>query len=447
MRNIFLIIMTASIGIIFYKVIDVYRRNISLQEYFLMNGNLKPGNFIGTMVSTNLSLGNFLYFCAIWSYFYGVTGMLWIAIGVILMIISFAIFGPKFKNFIEDRDNTGTIHEYLSLSYPTSSLYVGPMKLRLIASLSTIITITLAIVLELQLASQILAIIIGKQPWIIFFVVSAIACFVAAVGGYLGVAVTDSIQAILLGLALIAFFFIIFFDTITAANYSPAYPLNISEIIGSIGWWNIASIIVFGIGWPLVTMDTWQRNSASRSLSTASKGIIISGILMLIAVLGWSMVGIYDKLALSSLASHSQGFDPFSDLFLIATNTTIVKWSSAILATGLIMAALSTADTFFVMSGHSIVSDLIIGVLRRGSYGSLTNEQNLFFTNISRALIAFQWFIVLGVWFLLKDFGILQSALSLFFAAYAVQYSLLIPVLLSKPGISKQSGPAFWAIA
>lgn len=431
---------------IIFKVFAIHKRRITLQEYFLMDGNLKQGNFVGTMVSTNLSLGNFLYFCAIWSYIYGIAGVAWITLGVILMIISFVTFGPKFKEFIENRSNTGTIHEFLSSSYTKPSLGAGPIKLRLIASLSTIITITLAIVLELQLASQILSIILGKQPWLIFFIISAIACFIAAVGGYWGVAVTDSIQAGFLYIALIAFGLTILNDGNAAAPYSSSYPQGITNMISGIGWWNIASIIVFGIGWPLVTMDTWQRNSASRSLSVATKGIIIGGVLMVVAAFGWSMVGIYDHLALSTLANHSQGYDPFSDLFLIAANTTLLKWSLAILASGLIMAAISTADTFFVMSGHSLVSDVIVGVMRRGDYDSLSDIQNLSLTDIARALITLQWFVVLGVWFLLRGFGILQSALSLFFAAYAVQYSLLIPVMLSKPGVPKKSGPAFWAI-
>lgn len=447
MKNIFLIIMFIILAYIIYKILSIHKRRITLQEFFLMGGNLKPGNFVGTMVSTNLSLGNFLYFCAIWSYFYGIAGMIWIAVGVLLMIISFVIFGPKFKPFIEDRANTGTIHEYLSSSYTKPSLLVGPIKLRLIASLSTLITITLAIVLELHLASQILSIILGKQPWLIFFIISAIACFIAAVGGYWGVAVTDSLQAAFLYLALFAFIFIIPNDTNTAATYSSVYPTGLTNLVSGIGWWNIASIIVFGIGWPLVTMDTWQRNSASRSLSIATKGIIIGGVLMIVAALGWSMLGIYDHLALSTLANHSQGYDPFSDLFLIAANTTFLKWGLAILASGLIMAAISTVDTFFVMSGHSLVSDVVVGVLRRGDYGSLSDTQNLSLADISRAFIALQWFIVLGVWFLLRGLGVLQSALSLFFAAYAVQYSLLIPVMLSKPGFPQKSGPAFWSIA
>ncbi len=447
MNNIFLIIMFVAMAYITYKVITVHKRRITLQEFFLMDGNLRPGNFIGTMVSTNLSLGNFLYFCAIWSYIYGVSGMAWIVVGVILMVASFSIFGPKFKGFIEDRANTGTVHEYLSLSYSKSSLGIGPLKLRLIASLSTIITITLAIVLELSLASQIMSLILGKQPWLIFFIISAIACFIAAIGGYWGVAVTDSLQAVFLYIALGAFLLITLNDPHATVQYSTVFPQGVKNLVSGIGWWNIASITVFGIGWPLVTMDTWQRNSASRSLSVATIGIAISGALMIVAALGWSMVGIYDHLALSSLANHSQGYDPFSDLFLIAGNTPLLKWSLAVLASGLIMAAVSTADTFFVISGHSLVSDIIIGVMRRGDYGSLNETQNMSLTDISRALIAMLWFVVLGAWFLLKGLGVLQSALSLFFAAYAVQYSLLIPILLSKPNVQKTSGPAFWAIA
>jgi len=447
MKNSFLIILCSMLVYVFIKVFEVYKRKSTLQEFFLLDGNLQPGAFIGTMVSTNLSLGNFLYLSAIWAYFYGISGILWITIGILIMLISFKFFGKKYKNYIENRDNTGTLHEYLSNSYPKASLGVNKNALRYLASISTITSLALAITLELHLASNIIAVIIDKDPWILFIICSAIACFVAAIGGFWGVKVTDIFQSFLLYASLIFLFILIYIDDSQAKNYTTVYSFSITNLAFDVGWWNIISIIVFGIGWPLVTMDTWQRNSASRSLPVAMKGILISGGLMALAAIGWSMVGLYDHLALSNLSGSSGGYDPFVDFFLINKDSLLVKLSLSFFATGLIMAALSTADTFFVVCGHSIISDLIVGIYLKSKYSDLSSDKSKMLTDISRVIIMMLWFLIILVWFVLKNLNILQSALSLFFVAYGVQYCLLIPIIVSGYTKKKDTGPAFWSIA
>lgn len=136
------------------------RKNTSIHEYFLMGGNLKSIGFIGTMLSTNLSLGNFILISAIWGYLFGWSGMLWWTVNLVVNAIAYYWALPRFKSFIEDRSNSGSVHEYLAVNFDSregtsSGDQVARRRLRLWASVATSICLLLATTFELHLASQI----------------------------------------------------------------------------------------------------------------------------------------------------------------------------------------------------------------------------------------------------------------------------------------------------
>lgn len=393
-------------------------------SFFLLDGKLQLPNFIGTMVSSNLSLGNMIFVCAIWGYYFGLSGAFWVAITIILLWVGYASFGRYFKKYIEDTKNSGSLHEFISNLYKTNNS--TPKKLRYFSSLVTIVTLLLAIILELNIASTLFSIVFGFSVSATFLVLTLIIAAYSCLGGFKTVVHTDIIQFIFLVLAIIAgVYFYYKFDSSGITSYS------FGTILSDTGWANSLGISFLGFGWLLVTMDTWQRNSAARNIDVSFTGIRWSVAIMTVFVILFALFGMFIKDAIEPFAAQhnittSGGLFPFNDLFLIRDfiSEPILKVLLAIIFVGLIMAAASTADTFFVVIGHSFTTDILISKTEE-SLGSLSDKQNLLFGTVGRIVIIASTFLIMIVWYILDRYNLLGDPLNLFYISYSVQYSLM----------------------
>jgi len=438
MREILLCLLVGIAIVFLVEAWRAYRKARRVQDFFLLGGRLKLSSFVATLVSTNLSLGNFIFLCAIWGYFYGYSGMLWISVCIVLLVVGFLLFANSFRPYVEDVRNSGSIHEYLSCCYSRSADDVIGRNIRFAASTATIVCLLLALVLELHLGATLLAAFVGISDYGFAFVsLTALICFYSLFGGYRSVVFTDFLQGILLFTGLTALFVVAAILGLQWQSATDVYG-GLRQVAFGAGWHNIVSISVIGLGWLLVTMDTWQRNCASRSLDTSKSGAIIGGVLMVILVIALSMIGIFDRLAvLPSLSEaqapqHSAGFHPIADLFLLSGGTP--AWTNflwALAALGFIMAAVSTADTFLIVASHSAVSDLMIGLLKRAEFGALDDHESESFANIGRVLIVVMGLATVALWFCGSMLHLLDDPLTLFFVAYSVQFALFVPVVYS----------------
>jgi hypothetical protein len=94
-----------------------YKKVKSLSYFFLLDGRVSLHPFTSTLVASNVSLGNFVFLCAIWGYFYGAGGPFTIAVCFVLAGLVYAFFLKFFRPYIEDRQNLGTIHEYIACRF------------------------------------------------------------------------------------------------------------------------------------------------------------------------------------------------------------------------------------------------------------------------------------------------------------------------------------------
>lgn len=405
------------------------KKSKTATEFFLLNGNLKLSSFISTMVASNLSLGNMIFVCAIWGYFFGISGAFWVAVTIILLIFGYLIFGKYFKSYIEDRSNNGSLHEFISNLYIEKG-NINYKRLRYFSSLVTIITLLLAIILELHIASTLFVQVFETSLESTFLVLVSIIAAYAILGGFRTVVHTDILQSVLLIVAIIAGFYFYFnFESAGITSHS------FRTIFSGAGWANALGISFLGFAWLLATMDTWQRNSASRSLDISFKGVSWAGGIMVVFVILFALFGMYVKDAIAPIAQEnglatSGGFYPFNDLFAISNlaSEQFLQVSLAALFVGLIMAAASTADTFFVVMSHSFTTDILISKTNK-SLGQIDEKQNLLFGSVGRIVVISSTFIIMIVWFLLSKFNLLNSPLDLFYIAYSVQYALL-PALI-----------------
>lgn len=102
MLTIFIIIVVVAIALIAYikSKKDVVHLTTS-RDFFLHGENLSLKPFIATLVSSNISLGNMVFICAMLGYFYGWSGVFWVRTTILLLGIGFVTYGKRFKEYVE----------------------------------------------------------------------------------------------------------------------------------------------------------------------------------------------------------------------------------------------------------------------------------------------------------------------------------------------------------
>jgi sodium/proline symporter len=415
------------------------RVNTNLGGFFLMNGRLKLPGFVASILSANLSIGNFLVFIAYWGYAYGWGGIFWFLVNLGLNVVAYLVFIPAFRAYIEDRNNSGTIHDFLATTFGkngTASDY--SRRIKLIASATTILGLLFAIVFELHLATAIIAPLLGVDAVLIFSLLTALICIYSGVGGFHTLVFTDIMQsfAMIIGtLAVVPILWMIR-GWSTTAPLTAEYHFNISSL--GIGWPSILGICVIGSGWFLVAMDQWQRTCATRDSNRTRLGMLwylasISGFAIIYGLLGmYDKTGILPALSGPSAAQHSQGANPLTDFFLAANVSDIHPYLFALVAVALLAAAMSTANTFLIVCGHSFVSDLLIAVVKKDSMHNLSDKEDRAFLGIARGSIIGMGVFVILTWIILSSSGLLSDPLSFFFIAYSIQFALLAPMVFSR---------------
>jgi len=414
------------------------RINQTLYGFFLVNGSLKLRGFIASVLSANLSIGNFLIFVTVWGYTFGWGGIFWFVVNLLFNVFSYLLFMPAFRSYIEDSNNSGTIHEFLSSTFASVNGNNYSRRIRLISSATTITGLLFAIVFELHLSAEIAATILNFDPIVIFAVMTAIICIYSGIGGFHTLVFTDITQSFAMIAGLIAVIPILFSlnSLPTANNIFATYPLSLQSL--NIGMPAILGICIIGSGWFLVAMDQWQRTCATRDSKRTRNGMIwyfvsISGFAVVFGLVGMiTKSALYPSLPLSLSNSFSQGLNPLTDLFLGSNLEGAPVYLYAIVGVALMAAAMSTANTFLIVCGHSFVSDVLIALSKNIPIGSLSNIDSKSFVAIARSSIIGMGVLVVAIWLALINFRLMVDPYNFFFIAYSVQFGLLAPMVVSR---------------
>jgi Na+/proline symporter len=441
--------------LLIYEGYKAMKQVVTVDDYFLMGGTLKKSPFIWTAIASNLSLGNFIFIAGIWGYLYGIWGIIWMIISVYAFVPLYKRFTPKFEEYITDRTNAGSIHEYISQKYTFNDNGDNALKIRLVASLSTIVCLLLALAIEINLASSFLSVFLNIDLIYVFSILTFLICLYTAIGGFRAVVTTDTLQAYALIGSLIVMI-------VLCASYyfqnetqfiSPEKAFGTSffsfdAIFLKPRISNILSFLVMNSCWFIVTMDTFQRNCASRNIETSMKGMLRAITYIGVAIAIYAFIGFYIKVA--QIPSPSLGNNPFVDYISFFSNSGVYEWwynvGIAIVIIGFVMAGISTADTFLLVSGHSFVTDLIIGVNKKANFDSLNEGEKEEYTNYGRAVIIGMTVLILVVWGICYHLRFLENPLSIFYVAYSPQFALL-PAIWYSVTNKKNVNSAFWSIA
>lgn len=352
------------------------RYNQTLYGFFLRNGDLKLTGFVPAILSANLSIGNFIVFIATWGYLFGWGGIIWFIINLALNTIAYIVFIPTFRSYIEDRQNNGTIHEYLSSTFASSDKDKPfAIKIRLVASATTIFGLLLAIVFEIHLAASLLAPLLEINTPMVFSILTVLICIYSGIGGFHTLIFTDIVQSLFMIIGTAAIIPVLtMFGSFNQVITS--YPLAIHSM--DIGWPSILGICVIGSGWFLVAMDQWQRTCAMRDSKRTKTGMIWYFCSISLFAIVYGLMGMYDRASLlpaldsTLISQHSGGSNPLVDFFLIAkVAPAIHPLLFALAGIAFLAAAMSTANTFLIVSGHSFVSDFLLTIGHKKNIHSL----------------------------------------------------------------------------
>ena len=404
--------------------------------FFLHGESLRLGSFVSTLVASNLSLGNMVFVCAILGYSAGLSGVLWVVLTILALGLGWLLMGPRFRGYINDRGNFGTLHDFLAASH-CSGDPIGQRRLKTIAASITCFSLFMAIVVEAHLGTMFASLVLGVPHVVLMalFVVSVVAYTAAA--GFFAVVHTDIVQSFLLIVALVAAFALFSLLPEGSSLSSAGYSASPREVIGGVGWPTAVGLIVLGFFWLIATPDTWQRNAASRRFDTTLRGTLLGTGAMCVAVAAFAVLGMLVQMKVvpnvppELSPSLSGGYFPLNDVFLLNLEELgpFASCLGALFATGLVMAAISTIDTFLVVIGHVLNVDL--GLTRQGvsNLKNLTREQDWFVLQRGRLIILLSPVAILAMWFLMMRGGWLRDPLSLFFVTYTLQFVVAVPLL------------------
>lgn len=412
-------------------------KKIATASDFLLHGeNLGKGQLIGTLVATNLSLGNMIFVCAIFGYFYGVSGIFWMVTTIVILVFGFLIKRNQFKMYIEDTGNNfGTIHDYIARRHAPAD-QSSAEEVRRFAGIVSSISLFLALVIEVHLAGLILSSIFGGGlEWFVISLVSIVVVYSIS-GGFRSVISTDVIQAtfLVVGIILGVFFFSNEWGSLRASGGTGIQSQSLGEIMTGLGPYAPVGLIVLGFAWLITTPDTWQRNCASRKLDTTVSGTIIGGAIMAVSVGLFAAAGALVKTlvepSIKENSLYSNGAFPLIDLFLATPTNGVNVVLLAFVAAALIMAAISTMDTFLVVIAHVLGVDMAPSMKGQKILPTSGDERSEDLIFRARILIFVVGVGIVIAWYAMKEWA-LGDPVNLFFVTYSVQLALFVPTFVA----------------
>jgi len=432
-----------------YAVFHDRKKVSTTQDFFLHGESMSLGQFTSTLMSTNLSLGNMVYVCCILGFFAGFSGVFWSVMTIVLLGIGFWALAPRFKAYISERGNFGTLHDFLSTVHgendPDSA-----RRIKTIAASITAISLSLAIVIEAFLGALFLQLLIALPVHLLMILFIGLVAIYTSAAGFFTVVTTDRVQALLIIGAILGGIALFAALPSNGGLSAAGYEFSVTGMVTDIGWPTALGLSALGFFWLIATPDTWQRNAASRSLDTSIKGSWLGTALMSLSVAAFAFSGMFVGAQIEPLVAeadnlyrYSDGSYPLNDIFLIDIDEfgAVVQIGAALLAIGMLMAAISTIDTFFVVIGHVINVDLILSQQGHKSIAELPERTNKHVLQRGRTLIMLYVPVLFTIAILMLTFDWLNDPLNLFFVTYTIQFSVAIP-LIAGTIPSLRHGPA-----
>ena len=371
------------IGLFFQK------KNKSFEDYFLASKGLTMPLLMGTLISTFFGLDT-LFGTSEIGFFEGVTGFFAYALPYSFMYIVMAFLAPKFREL-----NSNTFVDIVGGTYGNFSRVVSACS-SFFYSINT---------MEMMGMGFIFALIFKMPFWTGVLLAAVIVVVYTYTGGLWAVATTDMFQflvmAVTLGVALIICW-------VDVGGYAGVHT-GITAYLGEDPWYYFSPsggylttgvIIAYALTSLAVLCEPafLQRIFASRSPKEARNALLLSTPIWTAYEFACCMLG----LAAVAVVGFGLMEEPHANQALIAV---VMKYIPAgfvgLFLAGVLAAAMSTADSYFLVSSGNLVYDIYRPLFKP----DLSDDKLVSYTKravlISAVLsvsLAFYFETIMGVW-------------------------------------------------
>lgn len=279
-------------------------------------------------------------------------------------------------------------------------------------------------------AGQVLHLVTGWNIWVLLIAVAVVIIFYTSLSGMFGLAVTDMIQFLVMGIstgavALGLYFSFDGFDNLfrQAGEYNPDFlTLTGGQSPAEIFAWVISAIAMYA------NAQSYQRFGSSKT----GGDIAVSYTLMMffggIFSMTWVFTGIAGVLKFPDAASHNEQF--WGVIFTI-----LPEGMRGLFVAAIIAAVMSTASADMLLAAGTLMSNIIKDFIKP----DMTERQNVIGTKIALWIIG--GFIVLGTIFF-QD-GI--SKAYYYFGGFQVSV-FMVPLLIGLYYEKRTPAAGFWSL-
>ena len=385
MGNLFFILLAIILYLITIILIGFFyskRATSNASEYFLADRKLGPLVTAMSAEASDMS-GYLLMGLPGLAYFTGLCDVSWTAIGLILgTYLNWLFVAKRLRNYSSIANNSITIPEYISNRFHDKT-----NVLKILSSIFILIFFTVYVASCFVTCGKLFGIIFNADYHITLIIGAIIVLLYTMTGGFLAVSTTDTIQALIMIFALTC---VMIFgiqnagginEVINNAKSIPGFislsqtatPLldNGTQMKGMFGepanytLLTIISTMAWGLGYfgmPQVLIRFMAIRDA-KEIKTSRRIAIIwvtisMGIAIFIGIMG--RVIFRDAIDLSSQSLAENIFIKLSMTFLPA-------FICGLCLAGILAAAMSSADSYLLITASSIIQDIYKGILNKNA--------------------------------------------------------------------------------
>jgi SSS family solute:Na+ symporter len=336
-------------GSYFYKWIK------NPDDFFVSGRQLTPFILAATITATNVNLYSFVGQAGV-AYSHGISIIWQTWTGNMALVLAGLFIVPLFRTL-----KVRTIPEFLELRYNQGvRVLIGILWIfRLIFWLGVVLY-TAAI------AAQTITGIKSFTVWVAVF--ALIAIFYTMMGGMWAVALTDTIQFVLMLLGALLILPIV----MGAVGWLPglveklpAQNLQLVTQTGLYNWKFVLAISILGLQWASLDQGLLQRAFSAKDTKTVTRGMVLAGIITTPFALLWNFPG------LAAAVLHPGLSNPDSAIpFLIANH--LPSFFLGLVVCGLLASQLSTIDSNLNAVVTLYVNDIYTRVIKKEASPQLT---------------------------------------------------------------------------
>jgi len=339
-----IIILAIILTCLLYLIISKYAlsKAITPSDFLLYRKSLGAGKVFTTLYASGMSLATVFIAFFILAPYFGIS-LIWAAIFYSLGYFVLLLFIDK----IFDRVKHGsTIHGFLGEAY-------DDIQVKIIASIATTVGFIGIFSTEIMVGSNILKDIMPQgvdqlYPILLF---ALIVIIYSLLGGFKSVIITDIYQSIATLVAILLIFIVALSMGIEDGHYFTENCFNNIWLPPLM----MINFMLINLPFPLVDMSTWQRIAAVRNIKSAKKGVWVT---LAMFLLTWTIILISALMLTENSSLDSSGGLTTSIISFAEYYGTIGIIVAVIIFPSLVAAMLSTADSYLVASGQTIIMDI-----------------------------------------------------------------------------------------